>query len=241
MNIHDPHTHTNFDSELARLGSEIEQMGQLAAAQLDAAVGALLARDDAAALRVVEGDAALDRLEAEISHDVLRLLALRQPVARDLREVLAALRVASDIERIGDYAANLAKRCSALNAAPVVPASAELPALTDCATRMLRDVLRAYVQRDSALAVAVRERDAELDALYAGLFRQLLTWMGEDPAHITAGTHLLFIAKNIERIGDHATNIAENVWFIEHGESPLAERDKRDDTSRLGADFSVIR
>lgn len=229
----EPHIHKSYDTELARLGQEIEAMGEAAALQLEAALSALEQRDDAAAERVVAGDAAIDEREREVSHDVLRLLALRQPVASDLREVLAALRIASDIERVGDLAANLAKRCRALNALPAVPASTQLRALAELAQRQLRDVVRAYVQRDVPLALRVRDGDAELDRLHTVLFRDLLTWMTEDSQHISAGTHLLFIAKNIERIGDHATNIAENVWFIEHGEAALATRDKHDDSSSL--------
>jgi phosphate transport system protein len=232
--MHEPHTHKSYDAELSRLGQELEAMGEAAAQQLEAALVALEQRDDAAAERVVASDLTIDRRESEVSHDVLRLLALRQPVARDLREVLAALRIASDIERVGDLAANLAKRCRVLNALPAVPAAGGLRPLAEFAQRQLRDVLRAYVQRDVALAIAVRERDAELDRLHTELFRALVAWMGEDSSHIGAGTHLLFIAKNIERIGDHATNIAENVWFIEHGETPLEAREKRDASSSVG-------
>ncbi|ODU45241.1 phosphate signaling complex protein PhoU [uncultured Aquimonas sp.] len=232
--MHESHILKNYDAELARLGQELEAMGAAAAAQLEAALRALEQRDDAAAERVIAADAGIDARESELSHDVLRLLALRQPVARDLREVLAALRIASDIERVGDLAANLAKRCRVLNTQPAVPAAAGLRPMADFAIRQLRDVLRAYVQRDVALAIAVRERDAELDRLHTELFRALLAWMAEDSSHIGGGTHLLFIAKNIERIGDHATNIAENVWFIEHGETPLEAREKRDASSSLG-------
>jgi phosphate transport system protein len=231
--MQEPHTHKHFDVELARLGRELQTMGEAAVRQLGAALSALEQRDDEAAERVIAADAAIDQREGEISHDVLRLVALRQPVARDLREVLAALRVASDIERVGDLAANLAKRSRVLNALPVVAASAALRPLAELAESQLRDVLRAYVQRDIALALAVRERDFELDRLHTLLFRELLAWMSEDSQNIGAGTHLLFIAKNIERIGDHATNIAENVWFIEQGEIPLEARGKQDASSSL--------
>ena len=165
------HIVKSFDSELIRLDGEIQRMGELAISQLDAAIDVLQRRDNAAAMRVVANDEAIDALEHEVSHDVLRLLALRQP-------------------------------------------------------------MDAYRTRDADRAMVVRGRDAEVDAEYTGLFRELLTYMAEDPRQITACTHLLFIAKNIERIGDHATNIAENTWFLVHGEQPAGEREKRDTTAQ---------
>ena len=226
------HIVKSFDTELVRLTQEIGRMGEIASAQLDAAVDVLIRRDSRAAERVVANDEAIDALEREVSHDVLRLLALRQPMARDLREVYAALRTASDIERIGDYAANVAKRSLVLNRTAPVAAARGLPALARLANTLVRDALDAYAGRDADAAMAVRSRDAELDADYTGLFREVLTCMAEDPRQITACTHLLFIAKNIERIGDHATNIAEYPWFLVHGEPPVAEREKRDETAR---------
>ena len=224
------HIVKSYDTELSRLDSEIRRMGTMAAAQLDAAIDVLLRRDDAAAMRVVANDEAIDALEHAVAHDVLQLLALRQPMARDLREVYAALRISSDIERIGDYAANVAKRSMVLNQSPTVAAGRGLPALARLAGMLVRDALDAYAARDAEAAMAVRSRDAELDAAYTGLFRELLTYMAEDPRQITACTHLLFIAKNIERIGDHATNIAEYTWFIDKGEGMVEPREKRDGT-----------
>jgi len=187
-------------------------------------------RDSRAAERVIVNDEAIDLLEATVSHDVLLLLARRQPMARDLREVMAALRIAADIERIGDYAANVAKRSIALNQTAPVPPAANLPVLAETADELLRDVLRAYRDNDAALARTVWERDVELDGLYTSLFRELLTYMMEDPRNITPATHVLFMAKNIERIGDHATNIAENVWFLVNG-TPMNEPRKKGDTT----------
>jgi len=161
---------------------------------------------------------------------VIRLIR-RGPLAGDLRVILAALRVASDIERIGDLAANIAKRSMALNLSPPLPHTRGLDALGRMAARQVRAVLDAYVQRDGEAALRVRASDAELDTLYTGLFRELLTYMMEDARAITPCTHLLFMAKNLERIGDHATNIAENVWFLIHGEELMPPRDKRDSTS----------
>ena len=231
MNSSNEHIVKSFDSELERLYGEIDRMGKAALAQLDAAVDVLVRRDTQAAQRVVANDEAIDQLEHEVSNDVLRLLALRQPMARDLREVYGALRIASDIERIGDYAANVAKRSIVLNASAPVALAHGLPALASTAKSLVRDALDAFARRDADLAMAVRERDAELDVQYTALFRELLTYMVEDPRNITSCAHLLFMAKNIERIGDHATNIAESAWFIVHGRNPDAERAKGDRTS----------
>ncbi len=224
------HIVKSYDEEMSRLTGEIAAMGELAVKQLEAAMDALGKRDSRAAQRVADNDDALDAQERRISDDVLRLLALRQPMARDLREILAALRIASDIERIGDYAANVAKRSKTLNLSAPVPLAGALAPMARMAGRLVHEAMQAYLAHDAGLAHAVWERDADLDTLYTTLFRELLTYMMEDPRSITACTHLLFIAKNIERIGDHATNIAENIWFVVRGE-PLGEpRAKRDVT-----------
>jgi phosphate transport system protein len=226
------HIVKSFDNELARLTGEIGRMGEIASAQLDAAIDVMVRRDSKAADRVIANDEAIDALERSISHDVLRLLALRQPMARDLREVYATLRISADIERIGDYAANVAKRSRVLNqSAPVAPVHG-LPLLARLANELVRGAVDAYLSRDAERALRVRERDVELDAQYTALFRGLLTYMAEDPRQITACTHLLFMAKNIERIGDHATNIAENTWFLVHGEDLPPGRAKGDLTSQ---------
>jgi phosphate transport system protein len=231
-----PHDHIvkSYDEEQRRLVGEIIRMGETSVAQLEAALDVVERRDDRAAQRIIANDEAIDTLERQISHDVMHL-ALRGPMARDLREILAALRIPSDIERIGDYAANVAKRSIALNVSPPMPHITGLRALGTLAVRQVRDVLIAYQNSDANYALQVRERDAELDAHYTALFRELLTYMMEDPRNITPCTHLLFMAKNLERIGDHATNIAENVWFLVHGDQPLPPRDKRDETSTTGA------
>ena len=225
------HIVKSYDLELERLTGEIVRMGEIAVHQVRAAIDALQRRDSRNAERVVANDAAIDTLEHDVSHDVLRLLALRHPIARDLREVMAALRIASDIERIGDYAANVAKRSMVLNLTPEVPAARRLGALADIAGVMLSEVLQSYRERDPERARLVRERDVELDDLYTALFRELLTYMMEEPRTITACAHLLFMAKNLERIGDHVTNIAENVYFLVQGENLPTERAKRDLTS----------
>jgi phosphate transport system protein len=209
---------------------ELIRMGQMSAAQLEAALDVVERRDDKAAERVIGNDEAIDALEQQVNHDVIHLIR-RGPLAGDLRMILAALRVASDIERIGDYAANIAKRSMALNMSPPLPHTRGLDALGRMAVRQVRDVLEAYVDRDGEAALRVRARDAELDTLYTGLFRELLTYMMEDARAITPCTHLLFMAKNLERVGDHATNIAENIWFLLHGEELMPPRDKRDESS----------
>jgi phosphate transport system protein len=230
MNTQD-HIVKSFDSELNRLYGEISQMGDLAIAQINAAVDVLTRRDSNAAARVVANDDAINALETEISNDVLKLLALRQPMARDLREVYAALKISSDIERIGDYASNVAKRSMVLNNTPALPASARIGRLAKTANQILTNALIAYKTSDAELAMQVRDADAELDGQYTSYFRELLTYMMEDPRNIGQCTHLLFMAKNIERIGDHATNIAENTYFVVHGEMPEGQRKKEDHTS----------
>ena len=229
MNTEHNHIVQSYNAEQQRLADEILRMGEMAASQLEAALDVVERRDDKAAARIVANDEAIDALEQQISHDVMRL-ALRGPLATDLRIILAAIRIASDIERIGDYAANVAKRTQALNLAPPLPQALGLRALGALALRQVRDAMVAYRDLDAAAALQVRDRDAELDAQYTALFRELLTYMMEDAHSITPCTHLLFMAKNLERIGDHATNIAENTWFRVNGDSPLPPRDKRDGT-----------
>ncbi len=225
------HIIKSYDSELSRLTGELVRMGELAVTQLESAIEVIDRRDERAAQRVVSNDDAIDQMEQEISHDVVRLLALRAPMAGDLRNVFAALRIAADIERIGDYAANAAKRSIPLSmVAPIAPTKG-LGYLAELAAEAVREVLAAYQDQDAERAYKVWKDDAELDEAYTGYFRQLLTYMMEDPRNITPCTHLLFMAKNIERIGDHATNIAENVWFQVHGEPMTKQRIKRDFTA----------
>jgi phosphate transport system protein len=225
------HIIKSYDDELTRLTGEIVRMGELSVTQLESAIDVVERRDERAAQRVVSNDDAIDLLEQEISHDVVRLLALRAPMAGDLRNVFAALRIAADIERIGDYAANVAKRSIPLSmVAPVAPVGG-LGILAELAAAEVREVLLAYRDRDAERAYQVWKDDVFLDEAYTGYFRQLLTYMMEDPRNITPCTHLLFMAKNIERIGDHATNIAENVWFQVTGEPLNKQRSKGDLTS----------
>lgn len=223
------HLSKSYDEELRRLTDEIVRMGDMALAQLDAAMDAVEQHDVQAAGKIIAGDAGINELEHAINQDVVRLLALRAPMARDLREVFAALRIASDIERIGDYAANISKRVLALSETdPVGPASG-LRHLSELAATLVREVLAAYRNHDADRARHAWQADEQLDAAYTSFFRELLTYMMEDPSSITACTHLLFIAKHIERTGDHATNIAENIWFAVHG-TPMVERHENEDS-----------
>jgi phosphate transport system protein len=236
--MNEDHIIKSYDGELTRLTAEIVRMGELSVKQLEAAIDVVERRDERAAQRVVDNDDAIDEMEQHVSHDVVRLLALRAPMAGDLRNVFAALRIAADIERIGDYAANVAKRAIPLSMVAPVTMAAGLEHLAQLAATGVRDVLAAYQDRDPERAHHVWKNDAVLDEAYTGYFRQLLTYMMEDPRNITPCTHLLFMAKNIERIGDHATNIAENVWFQVTGEPLPAQREKLDFTA--SADFSDL-
>ena len=231
MNSPKEHIIRSYDAELHRLTGEIVRMGELAVSQLEAAIDVVERRDERAATRVMENDDAIDTMETRISHDVVRLLALRAPMARDLRDVFAALRIAADIERIGDYAANIAKRAIPLSLVAPVARARGLRHLAQIAAVAVRKVLAAYANGDAERALEVWQDDVNLDDAYTSLFRELLTYMMEDPRSITSCTHLLFMAKNIERIGDHATNIAENVWFQVKGEALQGQRRKADQTS----------
>lgn len=231
MNDQQDHIVKSYDDELKRLQGEIVRMGGLAMEQLQLASRALQDGDTELAQRVIVSDQKVDALELEISSDVLRLLARRQPMATDLRFVLASLRIAAAIERIGDYATNIAKRSLALAEMRAPEPAHGLTEMSAYAANMLREALDAYVRRDTAAAMAVRESDLELDRRYNSLFRELLTYTMEDVRNIGTCAHFLFIAKNIERIGDHVTNIAENIWFQTEGELPAEKRSKGDNTN----------
>jgi phosphate transport system protein len=225
------HIIKSYDQELHRLDNIVAEMGGLAESQLASAMEAVVKRDSDLAAQVIESDAKVDELEREVEALVVRLLALRQPMARDLRQIVAALKISTDLERIGDYATNVAKRSIALDQIAAVKPVYALPRMARVGGSMIRDVLDAYVQRDADKAMAVWLRDEELDEMYTSLFRELLTYMIEDPRNISAGTHLLFMAKNLERIGDHTTNIAETLYFLVNGTAMTQVRPKGDRTS----------
>ena len=222
------HTVKSYDDELAHLSSIIARMGGMAEAQFVSALQALSKRDDSLAQRVIAGDTRIDELDQEVNTFAVRLLALRQPMAADLRQIVGALNISGEIERIGDYAANVAKRTVVLNHLPVAASIGGIVRLGELVQSLLKDILDAYVDRDVDKSARVWARDEEVDELYNVIFRGLIEQMTEDSGTITASTHLLFIAKNIERIGDHATNIAETLHFQILGTQPKGERPKGD-------------
>ncbi len=231
-----PHIVKSFDAELAKLEDALSRMGGLAEAQLDAAIRALEKRDSELAARVVSDDAQVDACETFIGEQAIKVLALRAPVANDLRTVVSALKVAGEIERIADLAANGAKRSLVLSQLPALKPMHSVIRLGRLAQEMVKDGLDAYLGRDAERALAVRERDQELDDVYSSLFREILTYMMEDPRTITPCSHLMFIAKNLERIGDHATNISELTYFRVTGAAVTGERPKKDNSSFVGTE-----
>ncbi len=226
------HTVTAYDQDLKALVAQIAEMGGLAEGLVADAVSALVRGDTALAQKVILSDARLDRLQRTVEEHVVRIIARRQPMAVDLRQIFAALRISGDLERVGDLAKNIAKRAVAMGGAVKLKSIAiGVEHLAEIALEQLKHVLDAYVSNDDAEALAVRERDEQIDALYTSLFRELLTYMMEDPRNITFCTHLLFCAKNVERIGDHATNVAEAVHYIVTGEQVMEERPKATDAT----------
>ncbi len=229
------HTVKSFDEELTRLRDILARMGKLAAGQFEHAMQALVERDAVLAQKVGTSDLEIDQLEQTVNELVVRVLALRAPMADDLRMVVTALKVASDLERIADYAANIARRSLSLSATPSLPSIRTVRRIGVLVQRQLNDVLDAYTSQDADKAMAVWNSDQEVDEMYSGLFRELLTYMMEDPHNIGSASHLLFVAKNIERIGDHATNISEMIYFIITGRHIEGERPKNDSSSSVGA------
>jgi phosphate transport system protein len=211
------HTLKAFDEDLERLRALISQMGGLAEHAIGEAMRCLVQRDVDGALKVVQDDKKLDILEEETERQAVQVIALRAPMASDLRDVVAALKISSVVERIGDYAKNIAKRVPMLeNVGKIEPLSV-LPEMARIATGMVHDVLDAFVDRDAEAAVRVCQRDSAVDDFYDSIFRALLTHMMENPQNIGPSAHLLFVAKNLERVGDHATNIAEMVYYAATG------------------------
>lgn len=222
------HTVKSYDDELKNLNEDILRMGGIAEAQFASAIQSVTKRDADVAALTVKGDVKLDELNIIIDQCAVRMLALRQPLASDLREIISTLKIATDIERMGDYAANIAKRSIAIAEMRPVKSLASIPRMGRLVQHLIKDVLDAYNERNSDKAKQVWLRDEEVDDAYNALFRETLTYMMEDPRNITPGTHLLFVAKNIERIGDHATNIAEKIYFIVNGKTLNEPRPKGD-------------
>ena len=214
------HTVKAFDEDITRLRGLIAELGGLAELAIQQSLEAIVSGDEDLAREVVERDAKMDALQAEVDAMAVRMLALRAPMADDLREIIAALKIAGVVERIGDYAKNIAKRTGRIEGRSRFEPLTLLPAMGEVAAEMVHDVLTAYAARDPIVAREVIERDEKVDAFYDSIFRNLVSYMVENPATISTAAQLLFVARNIERIGDHATNVAEMVHFAALGSYP---------------------
>lgn len=225
------HIVTSFDEDLEHLDRLIRDMGDLAATMTKAATRALLHADNALAQRVVSDDVVMDARQTELDKSAVTLIAKRQPMAQDLRAVVGAIRMAADLERIGDLAKNIAKRVGAVGES-ATPRSLthSIDTMAGMVLDQVQAVVRHYVERQPNALVELRDRDEKIDVHYTAVFRELLTYMMEDPRNITACTHLLFCAKNLERIGDHVTNIAENAYYVLTGSQLPVQRPKLDET-----------
>ncbi|MBL8573031.1 MAG: phosphate signaling complex protein PhoU [Hyphomicrobiaceae bacterium] len=230
------HTVRAYDEELIRLSAELAEMGGMAESMVADSLTALSRMDTKLAQRVIATDARMDFLQRDIEERAIRVIVKRQPMALDLREVVGCMRISADLERVGDLAKNISKRVVAISGGLGTNFGAKkviigLEHLSSIALEQLKAVLDAYRERSVTAAAIVRERDDEIDALYTSLFRELLTYMMEDPRNITFCTHLLFCAKNLERVGDHATNIAETVHYVVTGQQLVDDRPKGDSTA----------
>lgn len=221
------HTVKSFDDEISQLRGLIAQMGGLAEVAIQGAMAALVRHDNASAARVIEDDRKIDALEVEVDKLAVQIIALRAPMADDLREVVAALKISGVVERIGDYAKNIAKRSGEVEGRRRLEPLTLLPAMAEIASSMVHDVLDAYAARDAVKAAEIIVRDQKVDNFYDSIFRNLVSHMMENPTTISSAAQLLFVAKNLERIGDHATNIAEMVHYAATGDHP-AERERGD-------------
>lgn len=229
------HTMKAFDTDLQDLARMVAEMGGLAEKQVADSVDALAKRDTTLAQRITVADANIDTLQNEIEEKAVLTIARRQPMAVDLRVIVSALRISNDLERIGDLAKNIAKRVIALNEEfPPPKLIRGVEHMADLLLEQLKTVLDAYGRQDLDLAMAVWRGDEEIDAVCTSVFRELLTYMMEDPRNITFCIHLLFCAKNIERMGDHATNIAETVHYMIEGR-PITDKRPKGDTTTLAA------
>ncbi|AZO05348.1 MULTISPECIES: phosphate signaling complex protein PhoU [unclassified Mesorhizobium] len=227
------HTVSAYDEELKFLSKRIAAMGGHAERMVEQAVAALVNVDHGLAQKVIQDDIVLDEGQREIDDKAIIIIARRQPMATDLREIVGAIRISADIERVGDLGKNVAKRVASVDGRQPNSLFRGLEALANLALTQLKEVLDVYASRSVERIGFVRDRDDQIDAMYTSLFRELLTYMMEDPRNITPCTHLLFCAKNIERIGDHATNIAETIYYIVTGDQMPAERPKGDKTDQV--------
>ncbi|MBL8583961.1 MAG: phosphate signaling complex protein PhoU [Rhizobiaceae bacterium] len=226
------HTVTSFDEELDEIDRLIRDMGELAGSMVEASIMALLGPDNALAQRVISDDAVMDARQHELDDRSITLIAKRQPMAQDLRAVVGAIRMAGDLERIGDLAKNIAKRVYAVGQTPMPRTlSHSIDSMASLVLDQVQGVVERYVARDAEGLAELRAEDEQVDVKYTAVFRELLTYMMEDPRNITACTHLLFCAKNLERIGDHVTNIAENAYYVVTGTLLPPNRPKIDETT----------
>jgi phosphate transport system protein len=230
------HIVTRYDQELTKLHDLITEMGGQVETQVALATQAVVEQDTVSASRAVEGDPAVDALEREVEQFVIRMLALRQPVAVDLRQIVAALKYTSALERIGDYAANVAKRSIVLSQFNLPCSLSGISNMARLVQENLKKIIDAIGENDAAAAMEVWRSDEAIDDIYNALFRELVTYMMEDPRNITPCTHLLFIAKNLERIGDHATNMAETLHYAVTGQTIEEQRPKGDNSA-----YAVVR
>lgn len=236
-----PHIVSSFDRDLESVQTMVVKMGGMVEAAIDEAARALDTRDEELAEDVRRRDRAIDALEEKINEEAARLIALRSPAASDLRLALSVIKIAASLERIGDFAKNIAKRSHLLVHMPVIEgAGGAIRRMSTTVEAMLADALDAYIRRDADLAADVRHRDVEVDQMYNALFREFLTYMMEDPRNITACMHLHFIAKNIERMGDHATSIAEQVIYLVTGVMPDDARPKTESVNPADLDESEV-
>lgn len=239
-NSHTPHVVSAYEGELRTLEVAVRDLAATASQQLEAAIDALIRMDLDKAQAVIERDREIDELDDMVEAACVRILALRQPHADDLRLTIATIKVANELERVGDFAKNIAKRVQAVSRFAALPAVTSIPHLKDLAVDAVTQSATAFLSRDAELAKRVWGSDEPLDAAYTALFRETMTYMLEDPGTITPATHLLFAAKNLERVGDHATNIAELAYFLATGKRLTGERPKADQTpfAAPGADVN---
>ena len=225
------HIVKSFDDELSQLNAAIARMGELTQSQFATTMNALRTRDVEDAAMVIRDDIDVDALERDIESRAIRVLALRQPIARDFREVISTLRIVVELERISDFSANICKRVIALNSHSPEQWLVEIGELGELAKKQLADVVTAFTERNQEKAITVWACDEQIDDTYTGISRRLIDYMKADPQHVAIGAHLIFIAKNVERIGDHVTNIAESIYYLVTGNLLDAPRPKGDKTS----------
>jgi phosphate transport system protein len=225
-----------YDDELQHLNNTIIEMAALTGAQLEGAIQALVNRDAELAYRLIDADDRIDELNCEVDTQAMRLLALRQPMALDLRNVVAALKISADLERVADYATNMARRTIPLTETDAMGPVHVIPRMGQLVMTMMNNVIDAYIAQDADKALTIWHADEEVDEMYVSLFRELLTYMMEDARRITPCTHVLFMAKNIERMGDHVTNICETIYFLVHGDRFREDRPRKTRSDRLLTD-----